>query len=121
MRVSSSKYEREFCEYVESMGFHAERVAGSGLRQKSVCDVVLIKDGQGYLVEIKSTRDKTYYVSDKPGVKERLMELINVANKCGALPLLAIRFKGKKKVWIIKKLPLDMEKWKVSINDESLF
>lgn len=119
LKKSASQYEREFCEYAESKGFHAERVAGSGLREKSVCDVVLIKDGQGYLVEIKSTKDNVYYVSDKPGIKERLIELINIAEKCGAIPLLAVRFKGKRKIWIIKKLSLDL--WKVSIDDESLF
>ena len=119
--MKSSQYEREFCECAENKGFHAERVAGSGLRQKSVCDVVLIKDGQGYLVEVKSTKDKTYYVSDKPDTRERLNELIKVANKSGAIPLLAVRFKhrGKKKVWIVKTLSSKLDK--VSRNDKSLF
>jgi len=119
--MRASQYEREFCEYAESRGFHAERVAGSGSRKKSVCDVVLIRNGQGYLVEVKSTKDKTYYVSDKPGTRKRLNELIMVANKSGAIPLLAVRFKnrGKKKSWIVKTLSLKLDK--VTRNEESMF
>lgn len=119
--MKSSQYEREFCEYAENEGFHAERIAGSGSRKKSVCDVVLVKEGQGYLVEVKSTKDKTYYVSDKPDTRERLNELIKVAKNCGAIPLLAVRFKhrGKKKVWVVKILLSKLDK--VSRNDKSLF
>lgn len=119
--MKASRYEREFCEYAENEGFHAERVAGSGLRKKSVCDVVLIKDGQGYLVEVKSTRDKTFYVSDKPDTRERLNELIKVANKSGAIPLVAVRFKhrGKRKIWVVRMLSSKLDK--VSRNDKSLF
>jgi len=119
--MRASQYEREFCEYAENEGFHAERVAGSGLRKKSVCDVVLVKDGQGYLVEVKSTRDKTYYVSDKPDTRERLDELVKVAKKSGAIPLLAVRFKhrGKRKTWVVKTLSSKLDK--VSRNEKSLF
>ena len=46
-------------------------------------------------MEVKSTRDKTYYISDKPDTKERLNELIKVAKKRGAIPLLAVRFKHR--------------------------
>jgi Holliday junction resolvase len=119
--MKASQYEREFCEYAENERFHAERVAGSGVRKKSVCDVVLIKDGQGYLVEVKSTRDKTYYISDKPNTRERLNELIEAAKKSGAIALLAVRFKrkGKKKNWVIKKLSSKLDK--VPSNGKSLF
>lgn len=119
--MKASQYEREFCEYAENRGFHGERVAGSGLRKKSVCDVVLIKDGQGYLVEVKSTKDKTYYVSDKPDTRERLDELIKVANRSGAIPLLAVRFKsrGRKRIWIVKELQPRLDK--VPRNDKTLF
>ena len=119
--MKASQYEREFCEYAESIGFHAERVAGSGLRKKSVCDVVLIRDGQSYLVEVKSTREKTFYVSDKRDTRERLDELINAAKKSGAIPLLAVRFKskGRRKTWVVKVLSSKISK--VPRNDKSLF
>ena len=119
--MTFSQYEREFCEYAENEGFHAERVAGSGQRQKSVCDVVLLKHGQGYLVEVKSTRDATYYVSKKPDTRARLDVLIDVAKKSGAIPLLAVRFKskGKRKTWVVKMLSSNLKK--VTRNDESMF
>lgn len=119
--MKSSKYEVEFCEYAEDKGFHAERIAGSGHRKKSVCDVVLIKDGQSYLVEVKSTRGKTYYVSDKPDTRERLNELVKVAEKSGAIPLLAVRFKskGRRKTWVVKTPSSKLEK--VPRNANSLF
>ena len=110
--MRSTQYEREFCEYSEKEGFHAERVAGSGRREKSVCDIVLVKDGQGYLVEVKSTKDKTYYVSNIPNTRARLNELIKVSKKSGAIPLLAVRFKhrGRKKVWVVKLLSSNLSK-----------
>ncbi|GBC75047.1 hypothetical protein HRbin06_00358 [archaeon HR06] len=110
-------YEREFCDFVITKGYHAERIAGSGLRRESVCDAVLIKDGKAYLVEIKSTRDKVYYLSDKQGVRERIKELIKVSKKCGAIPLLAVRFKGKNK-WVVKRLNYRLKK--VDSRDKSL-
>jgi Holliday junction resolvase len=119
MVFKGTDYEREFCKYAESKGFHAERIAGSGAREKSVCDVVLIKDGKGYLVEVKSTKDKVFYLSDKPCVKEKARELVKVARSCKAVPLIAVRFKGKEKRWVIKKLNLATKK--VSLKDKSFF
>lgn len=115
--VRGVNYEREFCDYALERGFHAERVAGSGHRRTSVCDVVLVKNGKCYLVEVKSTLNKTYYLSDKTGVKERITKLIETAQKSGAIPLLAVRFKGKR--WVVKKLTPQLVK--VSLDDESLF
>lgn len=119
--MKASRYEREFCEYAENRGYHAERVAGSGFRKDSVCDAVLIKDGQGYLVEIKSTKDGTFYVSDNLGTRQRLNTLMRVAKKSGAIPLLAVRFKkrGKRKTWIVKMLSSEFDK--ISRNAESFF
>ncbi|MEM4311974.1 MAG: hypothetical protein QXX95_06265 [Nitrososphaerales archaeon] len=110
-------YEREFCDYAPSKGYHAERVAGSGLRKDSVCDVILIKDGRVFLVEVKSTRDYVYYLSDKQGVRDRIKKLIKVSKRCGATPLVAVRFKGKNK-WVVRKLSYKLKK--VSESDVSL-
>lgn len=119
MVFKGTSYEREFCKYAESKGFHAERIAGSGARERSVCDVVLIKNGKGYLVEVKSTKDKVFYLSDKPGVKERIREMIKVARSCKAVPLIAVRFKGKEKKWVVRKLSFKTKK--VSVKDKSIF
>jgi Holliday junction resolvase len=115
--MKASRYEREFCRFASSKGFHAERVAGSGLRKASVCDVVLIKRGKGYLVEIKSTRDKVYYLSDKQGVRERIEKLIEVASRCKAIPLLAVRF--KRRGWVVKVLSKGLKK--VGEDERSFF
>ena len=119
--MTATRYERELCEYAERRGFHGERVAGSGRGRTSVCDVVLIKGGQGYLVEVKSTRNGTYYVSDKPETKERLKTLMRVSKQCGATPILAVRFKrkGKRRTWIIKELTEELSK--VSSEEETMF
>ena len=119
--MTAVRYERELCEYSETLGYHGERVAGSGRGRRSVCDVVLIKKRRAYLVEVKSTKNDTYYVSDKPETRQRLKSLINVSENCGATPLLAVRFKrrGKRRSWVIKKLEEDLSK--VNSQDETLF
>jgi Holliday junction resolvase len=119
--MTAVRYERELCEYAEPLGYHAERVAGSGRGRLSVCDIVLMKDGRGYLVEVKSTRNDTYYVSDKPETRQRLQDLINVSEKCEATPLLAVRFKrrGKRRRWVIKKLDENLSR--VNPQEETLF
>ena len=114
-------YERELSKYARTFGFHGERVAGSGRGRKSVCDVVLLKDGHAYLVEVKSTRDNTFYVSNNPKTKPRLQKLIKVSEKCGATPILAVRFKhrGKRKTWVIKELREKLTK--VNSEEKTLF
>lgn len=119
--MTAVRYERELCKDAETLGFHCERVAGSGRGRRSVCDVVLIKDGKGYLVEVKSTRDTTFYVSDKPDTKRRLRDLIRVSKQCGATPILAVRFKhrGKRRTWVIKELTEKLTK--VNSEEKTLF
>jgi len=105
---SGVKYEREFCRYAEEKGYHAERVAGSGKLSFSVCDVVLIKDGKPYLVEVKSTNKEIYYISSKPQSRRKIIRLIEVAEKYGAVPLIAVWFKRRK--WVVVKASKDRQK-----------
>lgn len=93
MRKSSLDWERKFCEFAEQSGFHSERVASSGSRLDSVCDVVIVKAGKACLVEVKSTKKSIFRINGR--TKSQLTELYQACEACGAIPLLAVRFKRK--------------------------
>lgn len=76
-----------------SKGFHCERIAGSGCGVNAVCDCVLFRDGKVYLVEVKATKEKKFYY--RKAVREQLERMKEVAVKHNAIPLLAVKFKGR--------------------------
>lgn len=84
------RYERKLADKLELEGWHVERVASSGKRRNSVCDLVGIKDGVSHLIEVKSRKGKIFYT--KP-YREDLITLIEIANKVKAKPMLAVLFK----------------------------
>jgi len=84
---SQLQYERDFCNIMCNIGNHAERVAASGKRKKSVCDAVVITMIRTYLAEVKATKKKTFYVKGLHG-------LVEVSEKFNIKPILAVRFKG---------------------------
>lgn len=100
MRKSSLDWERKFCELAEQYGFHAERVASSGGRINAVCDVVVVKKGVAFLVEVKSTSKLVFRINAR--VKQQLAELVKVCESCGGIPILAVRF--KRKCWKLLRL-----------------
>lgn len=115
MRLKSHlQYERDFCNLMNEQGFHTERVAASGRRKESVCDAVLFTLNKTYLVEVKSTKEKSF------SLKRGLHGLLPVCSKHNVLPLLAVYFKsshsskGKGK-WVFKIINDNLEK--VSVND----
>ena len=110
---SQLQYERDFCNMMCEQGNHAERVASSGKRKKSVCDSVLITLMKTYLVEVKATQEKTFYVKGLHG-------LVEVAQKFNISPLIAVRFKGnshKKGRWVCKIITPNLNK--IEFEDES--
>lgn len=90
--VSGTLYERKLADKLENFGFHVERVASSGGRRNSVCDLVGIKEGKVFLIEVKSRRGGVFYANHLMNDFERLIE---TSERCGAIPLLAILFKRK--------------------------
>jgi len=82
------QYERNFCNEMQSKGYHTERVASSGRRRGAVCDAVLFSSTKSYLVEIKATSAKKFYL------KGQLHGILEVCEKHNCLPLLAIYVKS---------------------------
>ncbi len=98
-------YERQYARLQEKLGHHCERIAGSGARTNAVCDLVLFRQWKVYLVEIKSTKEKVFYISAR--IHSQLRKLQQIALAHSATPLLAIRFKyhGWKEIDLSKGVP----------------
>ena len=99
---SQLQYERNFCDLMYSRGCHTERVAASGRRRHSICDVVCFTLNSPYICEIKATRESRFVFVDEKGMKE-------TANKFNMSALLAIYFKSShssqgKGNWVFKTI-----------------
>lgn len=96
------QYERDYCNMICDRGIHAERVASSGARRKSVCDAITFSLKSAYLTEIKSTKKKVFKFIDTHGIFSKANSLLI---EC----LLCIYFKSShsskgKGRWVIKKI-----------------
>jgi len=89
---SGFRYERQLADKLENEGWHVERVASSGRRKNSVCDLVGIKDGKAYLIEVKTRNRKGFYIKK---FEDDLKELREVATKVNAVPFLAVLIKRR--------------------------
>lgn len=110
MRLKSHlQYERDFCNVMKERGFHTERVAASGRRKGAVCDAVLFSDKRVYLVEVKSTKEKSF------SLRNGLHGLLPVCSKYNLTPLIAVYFKSShsskgKGRWVFKIIDDELEK-----------
>jgi Holliday junction resolvase len=86
-----SRRERELLVHLVSQGFVVHRVAGSGLGEDAICDLVAVRNGEIQFVECKS-RKKTYYTKSNA---EQLSRLIEISNSCKAKPVLAVKLNYK--------------------------
>lgn len=86
-----SRRERELLDFLAKQGFVVHRVAGSGLGEDAICDLVAVRDGEVQFVECKSRR-KAYYTKFNLG---QLNELIRISNSCKAKPVLAVKINYK--------------------------
>lgn len=96
------QYERDFCNLMKERGFHTERVAASGRRKYSVCDVILFSKSEVFMVEVKSTSFEKFKVNGLHGVIETAVEF-------NVIPLLAVYFKSShsskgRGCWVMKRL-----------------
>jgi Holliday junction resolvase len=98
--AKGSRRERELLEFLTKQGFVVHRVAGSGLKEEAICDLVSVKDGKVQFIECKS-RKKAYYSKEH---LNQLNELIKIAKTCKAKPVLAVKINYKD--WQI----IDLEK-----------
>lgn len=89
----NKQYEREFVNRMNEYGKLCFRIAGSGCGKEACCDTILVHNGITYLVEVKATKEKVFYVRGR--IKEQLNELYSVAVKNSLKPILAIKFKHK--------------------------
>jgi len=85
--AKGSRRERELLEFLTKQGFVVHRVAGSGLKEEAICDLVSVKDGKVQFIECKS-RKKAYYSKEH---LNQLNELIKVSKSCKAKPILAVK------------------------------
>ncbi|MCF7859926.1 MAG: hypothetical protein K9N07_11495 [Candidatus Cloacimonetes bacterium] len=88
---ANTRYENEFLNLQVSKGWHCERVAGSGLGQHAVCDLVLFREGKVYLVEIKATKEPKFYF--RAHIKKQLDRMVEVAKKSNVGAILAVKYK----------------------------
>jgi len=88
---NNKRYENEYVKRMIDKGYHCERVAGSGSGQNAVCDCILFKDDEVYLVEVKATKEPKLYL--RAIIREQLDKMTTVAKKRNVRALLAIKYK----------------------------
>ena len=82
-----AEYERELKNILERIGFFVIRSAGS-----FATDLVAIKNGKMFAIEVKSTKSNPYYI--KGYARDQLKELLKLKNH-GIIPIFAVKFKRK--------------------------
>jgi len=87
VNAKGSRRERELLEKLTKEGFVVHRVAGSGVHENAVCDLIAVKNGKVHFVECKSRKNVYYTKNDL----EQLNELIKIAKEAKAKALLAVK------------------------------
>ncbi|MCF7860878.1 hypothetical protein K9M79_01440 [Candidatus Woesearchaeota archaeon] len=90
---NNKRYENEFVKRMLAQGYHCERIAGSGSGQQAVCDCILFRDSEVFLVEVKATKEPVFY--QRALIREQLGRMVDVARKSNVRALLAIKFKHR--------------------------
>lgn len=87
-KAKGSRVERELVEYFTENGWRAVRVAGSGVKDESPCDMIAAKSGKrGYVVEVKSSKKDRIYIS-----KEQIEDFVKFSYMIGLSAVIAVRF-----------------------------
>lgn len=89
--AKGSRRERQLLEKLSKEGYLCHRIAGSGVGETAICDIIAIKGGVPHLIEVKS-RKKVYYPKEN---HPQLNELIRVARNAQAKPVLAVKLNYK--------------------------
>lgn len=87
-KAKGSRVERELVEYFTENNWRAVRVAGSGVKDESPCDMIAAKSGKrGYVVEVKSSKKDRIYIS-----KEQIEDFVKFSHMIGLSAVIAVRF-----------------------------
>ncbi len=97
--------ERSLVNLLSSMGFAVIRSPASGASTKMPRpDIIAGKKAKGlqYAIEAKTTREKVLYAD-----KESIHQLLVFSETFGCKPLLAVKFKGRRRTWLFLR-PSDL-------------
>jgi Holliday junction resolvase len=89
--------ERSLVNILWAKGFAVIRAPASGASTKMPRpDILAGKRSKGlqYAIEVKTTKEKTLYIQ-----KEAIDQLLTFANLFGCTPLLAVKFKNRRRSW----------------------
>ncbi len=102
-KTSGTKYEREASEILRNQGLLVHRVAGSASQKEAISDLIAIDPKLGtYLIEVKSTSQDVFYLSEH---KEQFDRLLKAGSEYNFIPLLMLKFKGKRNnAWQVIRL-----------------
>ncbi len=87
-KAKGSRVERELVEIFTENNWRAVRVAGSGVKDESPCDIITAKIGKrGYVVEAKSSKKNRIYIK-----KEQIEDFVKFSLMTGLSAVIAVRF-----------------------------
>ena len=87
-KAKGSRVERELVEIFTENNWRAVRVAGSGVKDESPCDIITAKIGKrGYVVEAKSSKKNSIYIK-----KEQIEDFVKFSLMTGLSAVIAVRF-----------------------------
>ena len=85
-----TKHENELFDLINK-SWRVVRTAGSGTKRDADCDLIAGKNGNIYVIEVKSTKKKVVYIS-----KNQIDRLQKFSEEFGAIPIIALRFPREK-------------------------
>ncbi|RLI35003.1 Holliday junction resolvase [Candidatus Bathyarchaeota archaeon] len=95
--VKGVKEERELVKILDRLGFAVLRAPASGSRTKlDRPDIVAGRRGLIIALEVKTTSRERLYLR-----KESIEQLIRFSDRFGAKPFLAVKFKRKRRGWLL--------------------
>jgi len=80
-------FEREIIKKCWEQNIAAHRIAGSGSSKYPSPDIIAFRNGKGYAIECKSTKNGTIYIKE-----ESIKQLIKFSKISGLNPVVAIKF-----------------------------
>jgi len=113
-KAKGSKAERELIKIFTENGWRAVRVAGSGVKDESPCDIIVGKIARkGHTIEAKSSKKSSIYIS-----KEQINDFVTFSHTIGLEPVIALRFNYEGWLFISPTQLKDSGKsWAISLKD----
>lgn len=111
-KAKGSKAERELVGLFTENSWRAVRVAGSGVKDESPCDLIVGKIGRrGYTIEAKSSKKPIIYIK-----KQQIEDFLLFSSTIGLSPVIALRFNYEGWLFITPEQLRDSGKyWAVSL------